>query len=215
MTTLAAGATVLFIGDSITHAHRRPEEVHDCYQLGCGYVNSAAAELTAARPAAGWRFLNRGVPGDGIGQMTARWSADVVAEAPAAVSVLIGVNDAAGPHCPPGTFREASDRLLDSTRQQLPNVRLLLMEPFGVAVPPHPTVDVISRDQLDRVTALQPIVRRVAAEHGAVFVPLQHLFTDASAAVDGIHPSAAGHWRIGRAWVAAARGAGWFPPEGA
>ena len=207
------GRTVLFVGDSITHALRRPDEVHDCYGLGCGYVNSAAAELSSADPTAGWHFVNRGECGDTLSDLARRWDADCLAAAPAVVSVLVGVNDATRTKADPIQFQAAYAALLDRTRRRLPDVRQVVLEPFGVAVPPHPTVDVITRGQLDRLAALQPAARAAATAAGAVFVPLQHLFDSAATTLDGVHPSAAGHWRIARAWTAAVRHAGWFPGE--
>ncbi len=204
---LAAGQTVLFLGDSITHAHRRPDELHDCYQLGCGYVNSAVAELSAGDPAGGWRFVNRGVCGDTVDRLLARWEADCLSLAPAVVSVLIGINDALAGNRP-DRFADDFRRVLDWTRKRLPATHLLVLEPFGMRVDPHPTIDVLSGQQLDRLTTLQPIVREVA---GAAFVPLQFLFDGPGLTLDGIHPSAAGHWRIARAWTAAARRARLFP----
>ncbi len=207
---LAAGQTVLFIGDSVTHAHRRPEELHDCYQLGSGYVNSAAGELAADHPRASWRFVNRGVCGDTVGRLAERWDADCLSLAPAVVSVLIGINDALA-NTRADRFADDLRRLLDLTRQRLPAARLFVLEPFGVGVDPHSTIDVISRDQLARLAGLQPVVRELA---GPAFVPLQHLFDGAAMTLDGIHPSAAGHWRVARAWTAAARRAGLFPDGG-
>ena len=209
--------TVLFFGDSITHAHRMPGEVHDCYQLGSGYANSAAAELSAADPGAGWRFVNRGECGDQISNLLRRCDADCLSFSPEIVSILIGVNDA-GAGTEPHLFRETYQHLLDRIHTARPATRLVLLEPFGIGVEPQPPLDTISRRQLDQLKKLQPIVAELASAAGAVFVPLQHRFDEGPRvgpgsvwALDGIHPSAAGHWTIARAWTAAVREAGWFP----
>jgi acyl-CoA thioesterase-1 len=213
-----AAPNVLFIGDSVTHAHRMPNEFHDCYQLGSGYVNSVAAELTAAEPGAGYRFLNRGQCGDTVGHLLERWDADCLAATPAIVSILVGINDAQPGGARPDEFRQGYTHLLDRTRQRLPAAQLVVMEPFGLPVKPDAALAVISPAQLGRLGTLQPIVAAVAAAAGAIFVPLQSAFDQASVgslpavwARDGIHPSAGGHWLIARAWVAAARQAGLFP----
>lgn len=193
-----------------------PQEVHDCYYLGSGYVNSVAAEWTAAEPNARRRFINRGECGDQLRQLLARVDADCIAHAPDLVSILVGVNDA-GDGIPADIFRDSYRALLDRLRSQLPHAKLLLLEPFGLAVPPVPGIETISRRQLDHLALLQPIVGEVAEQMGATFVPLQASFDHAAAtapaevwALDGIHPSAAGHWLIARAWTAAARQAGWL-----
>jgi acyl-CoA thioesterase-1 len=211
---LRSGSTVLFMGDSITHAHRRPDEIHDCYQLGCGYVNSIAAELAAADADAGWRFVNRGECGDTVARLADRWDTDCLAADPAVVSILIGINDARAVDGRPADFRDGYARLLDRTRRRLPDAPVVLLEPFGLAVDRRSDNEVIGGAQLERLAVLQRVVRDVATAAGATFVPLQHLFDPPPAtawALDGIHPTAAGHWRIARAWVAAARAAGWFP----
>ena len=58
--------TILFQGDSITNAFRRPEEINNAFQLGAGYALLIAARLLLDRPADQLTFLNRGVSGDTV-----------------------------------------------------------------------------------------------------------------------------------------------------
>jgi lysophospholipase L1-like esterase len=60
------------------------------------------------------------------------------------------------------------------------------------------------------IAARGEIVRRLAVEAGAIFVPLQTVFADAQKSApseywsfDGIHPNAQGHWLIAEAWLQA------------
>ena len=207
--------TVLFLGDSITHAHRRPEELHDCYQLGSGYVASAAGELGSFEAAAEYRFLNHGECGFTVQNLLERWEGDLVTARATIVSILIGINDAHSAEHRIDVFRDTYQQLLLSIRVRLPAVKLMLLEPFGLPVQSHDQVDIISPQQLERLSVIQSVVRELAADAGARFLPMQHLFSEPPAkawTLDGIHPSAAGHWRIARAWTAAVRQAGWFPP---
>jgi lysophospholipase L1-like esterase len=204
---------VLFIGDSITHAHRRPEEVHDCYSLGCGYVKMVAATLNADHPQLRLRFSNRGECGHRTNELLERWDRDCIALRPDVVSILIGINDAnptGGTKGEPRHVLERYRRLIDMTTTQLPGVRLVVVEPFGLAVAagsaPVPTID---PQQLSRVRMYQPPIREMASEVGAVFVPVQSAFDQAVSAtpashwaLDGVHPSAAGHLLIARQWLA-------------
>jgi lysophospholipase L1-like esterase len=214
---LRSGDTILFQGDSITNAHRiaDPREPHDCYQLGSGYALMVAATLRLQRPGERLRFLNRGVCGEGVGGLAARWDRDCIALQPSVISILVGVNDADPEDVDgPARFADTYRALLARTRRELPEARLVLLEPFGVRVPPAGQWYGLMNDEwLARVRTLQPAVRQLAADSGARFVSLQPLFDAALAhaapdywALDGIHPSAAGHALIARAWLQAVTG---------
>ncbi len=75
---LAAGSTVLALGDSITHGTGAPAEAAYPAQL---------ASLT------GWNIVNAGVPGDTSAQALARLPALLAAVRPALVIVSVGGND--------------------------------------------------------------------------------------------------------------------------
>jgi acyl-CoA thioesterase-1 len=198
------GDTVLFIGDSITHAHRRPEESHDCYYLGSGFVNLVAGAITADHPHLRLRFINAGECGDTVGRLSARWEKDCLSAKPDVVSILVGINDSnptLSPVQPLEEFRETYRRLLQIASTAS---RLIILEPFAV------TTAEVSKTQLKNLKERQLIVRELAEKSGAMFVPLQGVFDRATMlapprhwALDGIHPSAAGHQLIARAWLKA------------
>ncbi|MNI85471.1 hypothetical protein D3C73_1424700 [compost metagenome] len=85
------------------------------------------------------------------------------------------------------------------------DVKLIMMEPFVLPVP---------EDRKLWRTDLDPkihVVRQLAREFGAVLVPLDGLFAEASTKADpafwtpdGVHPSPAGHALIAEAWLKAA-----------
>ncbi len=75
---LAAGATVLALGDSITHG------------TGAGPDDAYPAQLAALT---GWQVVNGGVPGDTAALALARLPALLEAHRPALVIVSIGGND--------------------------------------------------------------------------------------------------------------------------
>jgi len=201
---------VVFIGDSVTHGHRRPEEIHDCYHLGCGYVKMIAAELRADRPELNLTIFNRGVCGNDLSHLEERWQEDCIDLQPTVVSVLTGVNDA-NPKIDQSLEQyESSYRgLLERTRAALPDVRFILLEPFGFMVSPPPELESITSDRVERVRQRQPIVKELADAFDACFVPLQSVFDEAIKrapsehwAADGVHPSAAGFLLIARQWLA-------------
>ena len=55
--------TILFQGDSITNAFRRPAEINNAYQLGAGYSLLIASQLLLQCPTDQLHFLNRGDAG--------------------------------------------------------------------------------------------------------------------------------------------------------
>lgn len=193
--------TILFQGDSITNAFRRPEEINNAFQLGSGYALLIAARLLLDRPADQLAFLNRGVSGDTVQKLAGRWRKDCLDLRPTVLSILVGINDALS-GTPLPEFIATYQELLQSTRRELPAVRLVLCEPFvlpcGLITPAH------SAD----LKLKQPIVRQLAAEFAATFVPLQAPFNAAAArttpadwAYDGIHATAAGFALIAREWL--------------
>ncbi len=86
-------AVVLFQGDSITDAGRNREDPND---LGRGYALFTAAWFRANHPELNVKFLNRGIGGNTIRDLDARWEADCIELKPTWLSVLVGINDAAG-----------------------------------------------------------------------------------------------------------------------
>jgi len=81
---------VLFQGDSITDAGRLAAGNSP---LGHGYVNYAASWFSALHPSLNVSFHNRGVSGERVKDLLARWNADCIALKPDWVSILVGIND--------------------------------------------------------------------------------------------------------------------------
>src|SRR2546426_9128799 len=91
----ADGPVVLFQGDSITDCgrDRKLPDPNAASALGSGYPLLVAAAALAAHPDRALRFYNRGVSGNKVPDLAARWATDTVALAPDVLSILIGVND--------------------------------------------------------------------------------------------------------------------------
>ncbi len=79
-----------FFGDSITDAdHKLP-----AYQpLGQGYVRHIHNLLQAGYPELNLEIINRGISGDQITNLLARWEKDVLAVKPDWLFIFIGIND--------------------------------------------------------------------------------------------------------------------------
>jgi lysophospholipase L1-like esterase len=206
------GTVIVFQGDSITDCgrNRSAQEPNLPAALGAGYPFLVSAAALADRPQAGLRFYNRGVSGDKVADLAARWNADALDLKPDILSILIGVNDfwhrlLRGYA---GTVRDYEDgytALLETTRRALPKVRLIVLEPFVLRT------GVVDDRWFPELDERRAAASRVARRAGARFVPLQSLFDDLSRraspaywAGDGVHPTAAGHAVIAERWRKAA-----------
>src|ERR1041385_4432781 len=132
-----AGHVMLFQGDSITDAGRNRDSAdpNSAGALGNGYPLLVTAEMLAARPAGQLRFYNRGISGNKVPDLQARWQTDCLDLKPDVLSILIGVNDFwhTLTHGYTGTVQDYEQQytaLLDQTRQALPSVKLIVFEPF-------------------------------------------------------------------------------------
>jgi acyl-CoA thioesterase I len=201
------GDIVLFQGDSITDSGRyRPDPTH----LGYGYVMQAASWFHAWYPAKDVRFLNRGISGNRVTDLAARWQEDCLELRPTWLSLLIGINETwrrYDSHDPTSThdYENAYRALLERTQATL-NARLILCEPFVLPVPADRAQ---WREDLDPKIA---VVRTLAREYHALYVPFDGLFAQAATqrepafwADDGVHPSNAGHALMAQAWLRTVR----------
>jgi lysophospholipase L1-like esterase len=200
--------TVLFQGDSITDCGRSRDEQGANAGLGVGYAMMTAAELLRQRPGDGLRFLNRGISGNRVVDLYARWKIDAINLKPDIISILIGVND---------TWHEFANRngveldryetvyrmLLDLTRTRLPGTTLVLCEPFVLKC------GVVTDAWIAEMDERRAVVRRLATEFRALFVPFQSMFggmltaaPPAYWATDGVHPTLAGHRLMAETWIA-------------
>lgn len=201
---------ILFQGDSITDAFRKPEEINQAFQLGNGYAFLLAAQLAAEYPALPWQFVNRGISGQGVQALRKRWEPDALALAPDLLSLLIGVNDTiyfqrGESQLGDAVFADHYRWLVDSMRQANPALKMVLLEPFLL-----PVGEVLPA-WIAHLHNRQTFIRHYAAEVGAVFIPLQTIFTEACQsapaefwAFDGIHPTHAGFHLMAEAWRKAA-----------
>ena len=202
--------TILFQGDSITDAGRATAPASGVANggMGTGYPALVAARTMRDRPGREWSFLNRGIGGNRIVDLYARWRSDCINLEPDVLSILVGVNDVWHENKRNGVeaprFERFYRELFTWTQAERPAIRLVVLEPFLC----------MSNDaaaaMLPELVKRAAIAKAVAQEFGAAFVPLQRLFDEASRqappaywAADGVHPTAAGHQLIADAWLEA------------
>lgn len=201
---------ILFQGDSITDAGRNREEKAFNYTraLGNGYALLAASRLLYEYADKNLQIANRGISGNKVYQLAERWEEDCLNLRPAVLSILIGVNDFW--HALNGnytgtieTYRNDLNALLERTKQMLPDVKLIIGEPF--AVPGTAAVDSKWFPSFDEY---RHAARETAQKFQAVFIPYQSIFDKATKAApavywthDGVHPSLAGSQLMAQAWL--------------
>jgi lysophospholipase L1-like esterase len=199
----ARNARILFQGDSITDGHR--ERAGDpSHHLGHGYAYLIAARCGAMLAERNLTFLNRGISGNTVPDLDARWQRDTLDLRPDVLSVLIGVNDQ-GRGLAISEFEPVYDRLLVDAREGNPSLRLVLCEPFSLLVGRR---DEFWEEWSAGMAERQRIVAKLAEKHGAALVRFQGVFDEAVRRVpaeywiwDGVHPTAAGHQLMADEWV--------------
>ncbi len=202
------GSVILFQGDSITDAQRdrKSGAPNASPALGRGYPCLIAGDLLADYPEADLKIYNRGISGNKVPDLAARWQEDAIALKPALLSILIGVNDIwhklAGRY--DGTVEDYESgyrALLKQTLQALPGVRIVVCEPFVLRCG---AVGEAWFPEFDRRRAA---ARKLAEELDLALVPFQSMFDQAVKhakpeywAADGVHPTLAGHALMAQTW---------------
>ena len=208
--TLKKGDTILFQGDSITDAGRKRDHTgaNEAGALGGGYPLFAAARLLHKHAANDLKIYSRGISGNKVYQLRERWDADCIDMKPDVLSILIGVNDFwhTLTHDYKGTVQTYEDdfvSLLEYTKQKLPDVKLIVGEPFNVV-----GIGAADESWVLPFSKYRAAAKRVADAFGATFIPYQRVFDEAVKAApgeywthDGVHPSLAGTQLIAEAWL--------------
>jgi len=207
---LKKGDTVLFQGDSITDAgrDRRAEgSANHARAMGTGYPLLIGAELLRDHSGLGLKIYNRGISGHKVPDLAQRWDKDCTALKPALLSILIGVNDIwhklAGRY--DGTvadYETGFAALLQRTRAALPDVTIVVCEPFVLRC------GAVNDDWFPEFDQRRAVAKKVAGDAKTLWVPFQTMFDEAVAtgtqpsywAGDGVHPTMAGHSLMTQTW---------------
>jgi lysophospholipase L1-like esterase len=199
------GQRIVFIGDSVTDCGRAGAHA----PFGNGYVSLVRAFVTARWPATRLTWLNRGVGGDTVRHLSARWDTDAVVTQPDWLFVMIGINDvwcAFGDHPEAAvpideyerTLRELLRRAVAAT-----GCRLIVADPYLI----EPDRGDPRRAAFDRYSGVSAAL---ATDLDAVHIATQQAFdrvlevsAPAEWSLDGIHPNLPGHAVIADAVLAA------------
>lgn len=207
---LNVGDVILFQGDSITDAGRNKEsaDANNVDALGNGYALMIASRMLGVHAALKLQCYNRGISGNKVPDLDARWQADAIELKPNVLSILIGVNDIwhklGGRY--DGTvedYEEGFAALLAKTIQAVPGMKLVVCEPFVLRC------GAVTDEWFPEFDERRAAARRVADLAGAIWVPFQSMFDEAVSdetppeywAGDGVHPTMAGHALMAKTWL--------------
>ena len=201
------GQMVVFIGDSITDCGRRDVAA----PLGNGYVKFIADLIAIRYPTLRVSIVNKGISGNTIADLRERWHDDVLVLKPDWVSILIGINDVhrtlrnEPTAVPPNRYEQLYRECLSLTKERT-TARLVLMEPFYISADTE--TDSWRTKVLRALDDYQTVVRKLANEFGAIFVPLHELFQEQLRyrpadmfCPEPVHPNSVGHLLIAQDWL--------------
>lgn len=202
---------VLFYGDSITDMNRLKDNVSALpFKLGNSYALVTGAYLVGKDPV-GYDVVNMGISGNRIVDLYARIKKDVWEEKPDVMSILVGVNDVWHEIINKNgvdivRFEKIYRMLIEDTLEVLPNLKMMLMEPFVLE-------GSATKSQYESFLAVKEyakVVKKLADEYGLVFVELQSKFDkycekygSELLLYDGVHPNLVGTKIISDAWIEA------------
>lgn len=203
---------ILFQGDSITDSGRNKEDsgFNTARNLGSGYPMLAGAALLNKYEALNLKIYNKGISGNKVFQLAERWDKDCLDLKPDVLSILIGVNDIwhkldGNYNGTPDIYRNDYIALLERTMKALPDVKLIISEPFAVK-----GVKAVDDRWYPEFYEYQKDAKDIAKQFKAVFIPYQSIYDEAQKRApgsywtdDGVHPTLAGAQLMAKAWMKA------------
>ncbi len=205
-------AVVVFQGDSITDWMRDREDENS---MGAGYAFMASALFYSLYPQKNVKFFNRGISGDRVRDLKARWQKDCIDLTPTVVSVFIGVNDTwrmFDSNDPTSVEDFESDYRYILDRVKETGSEIVICEPYlieGVKSERTPNKETWRADLDPKIH----VVRKLAMEYKAVYIPYDGIFAGACTkrdplywSYDGVHPTSAGISLITLEWLKAVQG---------
>lgn len=196
---------IILIGDSITDAGRR----EDPEEMGYGYVRLLRDYYALTEPSMNLQFINKGIGGDRIDHLAARWQEDVIDLEPDWVSISIGINDVWRQLDNPQMdqiFPEQYEQMYSELLAKLTSktkARVILMEPTIIEEDLDSTGNRLLVPYIDAV-------HRLAKEYKALLVPTHQAFktylsnqSGFKLTTDGVHMTSGGNLLMAQTWIRA------------
>ncbi|GAA0285879.1 lysophospholipase L1-like esterase [Gracilibacillus halotolerans] len=206
---LEKGDKLIFIGDSVTDCDRAKPEGEGLFQaLGNGYVSIVDSFLQSTYPELGVRVVNKGISGNTVRDLKARWQEDIMSQEADWVSIMIGINDVWRQFDSPNikehhVYIEEYEETLRSLVKETQAVakQIVLMTPFYI----EQNASDLMRAKMDEYGA---IVKKISEEEGTIFIDTQDAFLEvlddlyaAALAWDRVHPNQTGHTILAKSFL--------------
>ena len=198
-----SGQTFLMIGDSITdHGASREDGPY-----GWGYVRFLMDLVAQKHPERDIQWVNKGIGGNTVQDLRARWDEDVMDITPDWLSIMIGINDVHRRIEEPddgaaiAAYRSDFVSILNDIQEFRP--RLVILDPFYIASEAT-GADAAQMRILERLAGYIEVVEEMVEGTGALRVRTHGMFQDQLTyrppayfcPEEPVHPSQTGHLMI-------------------
>ncbi|MBU5595737.1 SGNH/GDSL hydrolase family protein [Amphibacillus sp. MSJ-3] len=194
---------ILFIGDSITEWGR----FEDPANIGENYVRIIRDTLAIHEPNQFPEIINRGIGGDRVTDLVARWQEDAIEINPDVLSISVGINEvwrqidqSDVEQVYPDKFEHLYTHLIEKTQAET-DAEIILMEPTVIEEDPQSKGNQILKDYVE-------IVNKLAEKYQLTLVPTHQVFLDylnstkpLPLTIDGVHMSSTGDQLMAKAWL--------------
>ena len=150
--------------------------------------------------------------GNKVYDLAERWDKDCLDIKPNVLSILIGVNDFGNfiigkYNGTIETYCNDYTKLLDRTKQELPDVKLIIGEPYAVT-----GIKAVDEKWFPGFNEYRAEAKEIAELFDAVFIPYHAIYDNAQKEApgvywtyDGVHPTLAGISLMAHAWIGAVK----------
>lgn len=201
---IANDDVLVFQGDSITECNRNKSILvaNNDLGLGDGYADMITDNFLQNYSSESVYFFNRGISGNVVTDLSARWTDDCIDLSPSVVNILVGINDLRR-KISANSYYSNYLALLQDTKNRLPASKLIICEPF--MLPNYPDYKYLS----SLYHEYRKIVRLLARDFDAVFIPYYELLMKEEKnqpsydviSTDGFHPTPFGHSLMANIWL--------------
>ncbi len=205
-TKIKSKQTILFAGDSITDCGRRV----DGFPFGNGYVRIFRDLMAIREPEKKVTIINKGIGGNTVVDLSARWTDDVLRMRPDWLSILIGINDLhrymrnLETTVPPALYEQKYREILERTRKILPGCQFILIEPFYISAENSPNS--LRHSVLQLMPEYLAVVHKLSRQYKTRLVRAHQMFQKIirtqpadMLCPEPVHPNSTGHLALAEA----------------
>ena len=193
---------IVFIGDSITEWGK----ADDTLEIGDNYVRMIRDHYATCE---GYlpEIINKGIGGNRITDLKARWEEDVIALNPDVVSISIGINDVWRQlDCPdmeqvtPEIFEALYHELIKDTQAKT-NANIILMEPTLIEEDRHSKGNTLLKPYVEIVRQMSETYHLPLVKTHEAFLNYIDQVIDLPLTIDGVHTTSTGDTLMSKTWI--------------